>query len=130
MSKLDFKTTVAQEEAYLRIVYPTPSDIPSCLSLFDDYLSCNVIRNQIKSLYRYGERRECAQKVEDFKFCLLHTSMHPEEKRDAWIRRRAEWWANRRLGKSSEGVWDIREEPLKSFPKPLSEAYGVQQPIE
>lgn len=35
--------------------------------------------------------------------------MHPEERREAWIRRRAEWWANRRLGRSSEDVWDIRE---------------------
>jgi len=35
--------------------------------------------------------------------------MHPEERREAWIFRRAEWWANRRVGKSSEDVWDIRE---------------------
>ena len=34
--------------------------------------------------------------------------LHPEERRDAWIRRRAEWWARRRLEKSSEDVWDIR----------------------
>ena len=35
--------------------------------------------------------------------------MHPEEQREAWIRRRAEWWAHRRLEKSSEDVWDLRE---------------------
>jgi len=35
--------------------------------------------------------------------------MHPEERREAWIRRRAEWWANRRLGGCSEDVWDLRE---------------------
>ncbi len=34
--------------------------------------------------------------------------MHPEERREAWIRRRAEWWANRRLGGCSEDVWDLR----------------------
>ena len=38
--------------------------------------------------------------------------MHPEERREVWIRRRAEWWVNRRLGRSSEDVWDIREYSL------------------
>ncbi|KAK2462086.1 hypothetical protein APHAL10511_006549 [Amanita phalloides] len=125
MSKFDFTTTVKQEEAYLRLVYPTPDDIPGCMSLFDTYLSCNVIRSQIKSLYRYGERPECAQKLEDFKFCMTLKSLHPQERRDAWIRRRAEWWAKRRLGRSSEDIWDIREKPLESFPKPISEGQVV-----
>lgn len=35
-------------------------------------------------------------------------AMNPENKREAWIRRRAEWWATRRLSKSSEDVWDMR----------------------
>ncbi|KAF8070527.1 MCM-domain-containing protein [Lyophyllum atratum] len=47
--------------------------------------------------------------MEDFKFCLSLKSLHPEERRDAWITRRAEWWAHRRLAKSSEDIWDIRE---------------------
>ena len=51
---------------------------------------------------------ECAYKAEDFKFCMSSKGLHPEEKRDAWIRRRAEWWAQRRLTKSSEDIWDIR----------------------
>jgi hypothetical protein len=34
--------------------------------------------------------------------------LHPEEKREAWIRRRAEWWAHRRLTRSSEDVWEMR----------------------
>ncbi|KAF8893845.1 hypothetical protein BD779DRAFT_1503710 [Infundibulicybe gibba] len=120
MSKLDFKTAVRQEEEYLRLLHPTPSDIPGCIRLFDDYLSCNVIRSQIKSLYRYGERPECSPKMEEFKFCMSLKSMHEEERREAWIRRRAEWWANRRLAKSSEDVWNIREEPLTSFPTPIT----------
>jgi hypothetical protein len=31
-----------------------------------------------------------------------------EKKEEVWIRRRAEWWAERRLGKSSEDVWEAR----------------------
>ena len=69
-----------------------------------------VIRNQIKSLYRFGHRTtDCDRKFNEFKFCLTLKVMHPEERREAWIRRRAEWWAHRRLGKSSENVWDIRK---------------------
>ncbi|KIM46933.1 hypothetical protein M413DRAFT_16496 [Hebeloma cylindrosporum] len=109
MSKLDFKTAVEQEEARLRLLHPTPSDIPGCVSVFDDYISCSVIRSQVKSIYRFGHRTNCDRKFEEFKFCLSLKIMHPEEQRDAWIRRRAEWWAHRRLGKSSEDVWDIRE---------------------
>lgn len=71
-------------------------------------LTTVVIRSQIKSLYRYGARPVCAPKMEDFKFCLSLKSMHPEERRDAWITRRAEWWANKRLIRSSEDVWEIR----------------------
>lgn len=41
MSKLDFDTAVKQEAAYLRLVYPTPDDIPGCVSLFDTILSCH-----------------------------------------------------------------------------------------
>ena len=67
-----------------------------------------VMSSQVKSLYRYGHMAECAYKAEDFKFCMSSKGLHPEEKRDAWIRRRAEWWAQRRLTKSSEDIWDIR----------------------
>ena len=126
MLDLDFKVAVEQEEARLRLLHPTPSDIPGCLNTFDDFLACSrkrlcyptcpnlsyciVIRSQIKSLYRFGHRTtDCDRKFDEFKFCLTLKVMHPEERREAWIRRRAEWWAHRRLGKSSENVWDIRK---------------------
>ncbi|KDR75809.1 hypothetical protein GALMADRAFT_68801 [Galerina marginata CBS 339.88] len=141
MSKLDFDKAVEQEEARLRLLHPAPADIPGCISVFDDYLGCSgklllsrffifyftisvtgiVIRAQVKSIYRFGERTSCERKFQEFKFCLSLKTMHPEEQRDAWIRRRAEWWANRRLAKSSEDVWDMREKPLVNFPKPITE---------
>jgi hypothetical protein len=126
MSNSDFEKVVWEEIARLRLLHPTPDDIPGCLSTFDEYLSCNgehvccpttipnlitrtAIRTQIKNVYRFGERSKCDRKFQDFKFCLSTKMMHPEERREAWIRRRAEWWATRRLGKSSEDVWDVRE---------------------
>ncbi|KAH0827523.1 hypothetical protein J3R83DRAFT_4236 [Lanmaoa asiatica] len=79
------------------------------LSIFlPSHISRTVVGSQVKSLYRHGRMSECRDKMEDFKFCMSLKSMEPEAKRDAWIRRRAEWWANRRLGKSSENVWSVR----------------------
>ncbi|THH21325.1 hypothetical protein EW146_g213 [Bondarzewia mesenterica] len=75
---------------------------------------------QFKSLYRYGEMAHCTPKLDEFKFCMSIKSLHPEEKRDAWIRHRAEWWARKRLGASSENVWETRTEPLQNFPPPMS----------
>jgi hypothetical protein len=66
------------------------------------------MNSQMKSLYRFGRSAECAYKLEDFKWCIGNKNLSPDDKRDAWIRRRAEWWAHRRLGKSSEDVWEVR----------------------
>lgn len=41
--KTDFKTAVKQEEAYLRILYPTQNDIPTCTNHLDTYFACNGI---------------------------------------------------------------------------------------
>ncbi|OCH84397.1 hypothetical protein OBBRIDRAFT_409622 [Obba rivulosa] len=127
MSNIDFETAVKQEEANLRREHPTADDIPSCWHLFDDFLACNGVRMQLQSLYRYGHMSECGRKYEDFKFCMSIKSLHPEEKRDAWIHRRAVWWAQRRLGKSSEDVWDVRPEPLQI--RPLSEVVNAPQEL-
>lgn len=62
----------------------------------------------MRSLYRYGVSATCKHKLENFKFCMSVKGMHPEEKREAWIARRAEWWAKRRIERSSEDVWDMR----------------------
>jgi hypothetical protein len=125
MPKIDLDSATRQEEEYLRKVHPTAEDIPGCMALFDDFLACNsaisfshapvtdhltmlVLGFQLKSLYRHGHMSVCGPKMEEFKYCMSIKSLHPEEKRDAWIRRRAEWWARRRLLRSSEDVWDMR----------------------
>ncbi|KAI5121975.1 hypothetical protein M0805_002045 [Coniferiporia weirii] len=103
-----FKAAVEQETRRLQVLHPTPEAIPGCMSQLDDFLSCNALGFQLKSFYRYGAQSVCGRKLEDFKFCMSLKSLEPSEKRDAWIRRRAEWWAARRLAKSSEDVWDMR----------------------
>ncbi|KAI0029098.1 hypothetical protein K488DRAFT_57158 [Vararia minispora EC-137] len=109
--------TVQQEERRLRALHPTPDDVPTCMNHFDDFISCNAVGRQLRSLYRFGEMAHCTHKFAELKFCLSVKGLHPEQRRDAWIRRRAEWWARRRLGASSEDVWDFRTEPVKDFPR-------------
>ena len=41
MSGRDFEEMVKQEEVRLQAVHPTTEDIPGCMSLLDDFLSCN-----------------------------------------------------------------------------------------
>jgi hypothetical protein len=36
-----FEATVQQEEARLRVLHPTPDDVPGCMSMLDDFLACN-----------------------------------------------------------------------------------------
>jgi predicted GH43/DUF377 family glycosyl hydrolase len=62
----------------------------------------------MRNVYRYGTSRDCTYKFEDFKYCMSLKSSSEEEKRALWIRRKAEWWASRRVGGSSEDVWSIR----------------------
>lgn len=38
---IEFETAVSQEEARLRQLHPTTDDTPTCMSVFDDFLSCN-----------------------------------------------------------------------------------------
>lgn len=44
MAKLNFETAVEQEVEYLKKMHPTAEDIPSCMQLFDTFLSCNGTR--------------------------------------------------------------------------------------
>jgi hypothetical protein len=151
-----YSTALAQEEARLYAEYPTADDIPTCTSHLDEFFRCHgsypsiclpvsqtlmidvALGPQFKSMYRQGTLSVCAPKFAEFKFCLSTKTLSPDERRAAWIRRRAEWWAARRVGQSSEDVWEMRRyvclglvrvdgaglilagysEPLKNFPPP------------
>ena len=65
MLDLDFKVAVEQEEARLRLLHPTPSDIPGCLDTFDDFLAC-------------GRKRFCYPSRP--KFNIFHSYSQPNQK--------------------------------------------------
>jgi len=111
-----------EEKVRLRKLHPTPEDIPTYLKVLEDFLNCNIVGSQFRSLYREGQVAACNPKLEEAKFCFSLRSLSPTERRDAWINRRAEWWARRRLSGSSEDVWELRKEPLKNWPEPYNPA--------
>lgn len=127
----NFVKLVSEEESRLASLHPSTSDVPGCLTLFDTFMQCYsepltlsrlspsrriqkiilhavVVGNQIRSLYRYGRGSECSEKWNDVKFCMSLKALEGEERRRAWLRYRAEWWAQRRMGRSSEDVWETR----------------------
>ncbi len=44
-----YETAVSQEEVRLRQIHPTIEDIPSCMGVFDDFLSCNSMLPYVPS---------------------------------------------------------------------------------
>ncbi|TYJ59088.1 hypothetical protein B9479_000077 [Cryptococcus floricola] len=111
-----FEHMLADETSIQEAQYPTYDEVPGCMRLLDEFLMCYALVPQLRSFYRRGEMSDCTWKFQDFKYCMSLKSSDPEEKRQLWIKRRAEWWAQRRLNRSSEDVWDLRTERLDNFP--------------
>jgi len=108
----DFDMLVREELALEAAALPL-NEVPSCLTLFDKWLSCYALGPQFRHVYRYGTAADCGPQKEDFKYCLTLRQMDPEERRAEWLRRRAEKRAHERLGlNSSEAVWELRRKPL------------------
>ncbi|GAA6031538.1 hypothetical protein JCM8097_006508 [Rhodosporidiobolus ruineniae] len=103
-----FEQLVEEELPIQRHSVAMEGGMPKCLTLFDNFLLCYSLASQIKSVYRHGAPRDCSPKFEDFKFCMSVKGLSEEKREEVWVRRRAEWWAQRRLGKSSEDVWEAR----------------------
>ncbi|WWC72938.1 uncharacterized protein I206_106902 [Kwoniella pini CBS 10737] len=116
-----FENILNDEEKYQEKQYPTVDEVPGCMRLLDEFLMCYALAPQLRSMYRYGEFRDCTWKWEDFKYCLSLKSEEEETRRKLWIKRRAEWWAKRRVEGSSEDVWDMRSEPPPNFPPVVAE---------
>ncbi|CDH48250.1 predicted protein [Lichtheimia corymbifera JMRC:FSU:9682] len=76
---------------------------------FDAVWNCYTLGAQALNYYRYGEKKDCSEKWEDFKFCLT-TKTKSNEVADRMIRKREEEKAmeKKRL-RSSEEVWELRQ---------------------
>lgn len=102
---------VAEDVAYHKASTPV-SEMPSCTNMFDKWAACFALGPQLKAVYRYGGLQDCKAKLDDFKHCLTMKGMSTEDKYEAWIRRKAEKTAEKRLGReSAENVWELRRDP-------------------
>ena len=106
-----YESLVAEDMAYHKASTPV-SEMPSCTNLFDKWAQCFALGPQLKAIYRYGGLQDCRGKLDDFKFCLTLKGMTQEQKYEAWIRRKSEKTAEKRLGReSAENVWELRRDP-------------------
>ena len=59
LANRDFET-LRREELVLEAAANPPEDIPSCLTLFDKWLTCYALGEQFRSVYRYGTIAEAS----------------------------------------------------------------------
>ncbi|KAI8085079.1 uncharacterized protein BX664DRAFT_284090 [Halteromyces radiatus] len=80
----------------------------SASQAFNSVWQCYTLGSQALNYYRYGSKKDCSAKYEDFKFCLT-TKTKTSKVADAMIRKREE---EKRIEKekqrSSEDVWELR----------------------
>ncbi|KAL1925996.1 hypothetical protein VTP01DRAFT_7089 [Rhizomucor pusillus] len=78
---------------------------------FDAVFQCYTLGAQALNYYRYGEKKDCSEKWEDFKLCLW-TKPKSNEEADRMLRRRQrEKEAKKKQKRSSEEVWEARDIP-------------------
>lgn len=81
----------------------------SASQTFDAVWNCYTLGAQALNYYRYGEKKDCTQKWEDFKFCLT-TKTKSNEIADRMIREREQEKAMaKKRSRSSEEVWELRQ---------------------
>ena len=96
-----------EEEA--ESLYPTTM---KCSQAFDNAYYCSSMGGQLNNIYRYGGLRSCTDQWKQWRFCMRCKAMGEEERK----RRIREWYmerdARKRVGTSSERVWEVRTEPV------------------
>ena len=95
----------------------------SCSQAFDQAYYCSSMSGQLGNVYRYGGLRSCTEQWKQWRFCMRTKAMSDDEKK----RRIREFYmeknAKKRVGRSSERIWEVRTEPVVgAFGKKL-EAY-------
>ncbi|SGY62642.1 BQ5605_C007g04716 [Microbotryum silenes-dioicae] len=108
-SSRTFASLVEEERPLQAASVAMEGGMPSCIKLFDRYLSCYSINSQTRSLYRHGTVKDCSPQFKEFKFCLSLKAQTTEERDAIWVQRRSEMWARRRMEKNSEDVWEARK---------------------
>ncbi|KAI8370886.1 hypothetical protein EDC96DRAFT_502700 [Choanephora cucurbitarum] len=87
----------------------TDRETCSASQTFDAFFQCYTLSSQATNYYRYGTKKDCSGKWDDFKFCLK-TKTKPVDVADAMLReRKAAKEAVKKQGRSSEEVWEAKQ---------------------
>lgn len=72
--------------------------------------TCFALTPQFTHVYRYGVFNDCADKLDDFKFCLTLKGLDQAQRHEAFVERKAKHMATRRMpgGDTSEEIWGLR----------------------
>lgn len=92
-------------------LYP---DTMSCRSAFDYAFFCQSLGGQFVNVYRYGELRSCSEHWENFWLCMKTRTFGDNEKRRVIREHNRRKAIKYKTGPSSEDVWEVRMEPVKS----------------
>ncbi|ORX54395.1 hypothetical protein DM01DRAFT_1373864 [Hesseltinella vesiculosa] len=80
----------------------------SVTQAFDDVWRCYSLRSQAVNYYRYGSRKDCAEKYDDLKYCM-RTKTKSAKVADEMLRQRDGQKAVEKTNqRSSEDVWPTR----------------------
>ncbi|CAD6892489.1 unnamed protein product [Tilletia caries] len=119
-----------KQELAIQSAAMSKDEMPSCTTLFDRCLSCFALFPQLNAIYRHGSFSSCEDKVDDWKACLSLRGLDPDEKYRAWIQRRAEMAARKRMSKqTTEDVWTFRFTPDGHVVDPEHESDDFPNPI-
>ncbi|KAF2223207.1 hypothetical protein BDZ85DRAFT_123059 [Elsinoe ampelina] len=104
----------------------SPSDISpaslrprtmSCRTLFDSAFYCASLGGKFNDIYRFGSLQPCSEHWDAFWFCMRTKSWGEKEKGEAIARyyeeREGRERERRAGGRSSEDVWEVREEKVE-----------------
>ncbi|CAM0136659.1 unnamed protein product [Umbelopsis sp. WA50703] len=78
---------------------------------FDAVFQCYTLGAQALNYYRYGEKKDCSVKWDDFKLCLSTKTKSPLTAKKMLDDRRKEKEKSKRIQRSSEDVWTLKEIP-------------------
>ncbi|OZJ05964.1 hypothetical protein BZG36_01254 [Bifiguratus adelaidae] len=83
---------------------------------FDRLWSCYALGSQATHYYRYGTKKDCSERTDDFKFCLKLKTMARAKAEKLKEEREAEKLERFYADKNSEDVWTLRKSPPQFTP--------------
>lgn len=79
---------------------------------FDEFFMCYTPKSQLRNWYRYGEKKDCAERWRDFKWCVTTRMVDEETSQSMLAQRKLDLNDKVHSGPNSEDIWTVRASPL------------------